>query len=127
METLLKDLRFGVRMLLKKPAFTAIAVLTLALGIGANTAIFSVVNTVLLRPLPFPHPERLVRVTSDYTRLNLTDGGLSGLELADYRDHADVFDEISGVYPINANITWVDQAERDEALLGDVNCLWLLA
>ena len=126
METMLKDLRFGVRMLLKKPAFTAIAVLTLALGIGANTAIFSVVNTVLLRPLPFPHPERLVRVTSDYTRLNLTDGGVSGLELADYRDHADVFDEISGVYPINANITWVDQPERVEALLVDVNYFSLL-
>src|SRR4051794_2811120 len=81
MDTLLQDIRFGLRMLLKKPGFTAIAVLTLALGIGANTAIFSVVNTVLLRPLPFPHPERLVRVTSDFNRLNLTDAGVSPQEL----------------------------------------------
>jgi putative ABC transport system permease protein len=126
METLLKDLRFGVRMLLKKPAFTVIAVLTLALGIGANTAIFSVVNTVLLRPLPFLHPEQLVRVTADLNRVNLTDVGVSGKELADYRDHADVFEQISGVYPINANITWVDQPERVEALLVDVNYFSML-
>jgi predicted permease len=126
METLLQDLRFGVRMLLKKPALTAIAVLTLALGIGANTAIFSVVNTVLLRPLSFPHPERLVRVTSDFNRLNLTDAGMSSLELADYRDHAGIFEQISGVYPIDANITWINQPERLEVLMVDVNYFSML-
>src|ERR1044072_3785540 len=126
MQTLWQDLRYGARMLLKKPGFTFVAIITLALGIGGITAIFSVVHAVLLRPMPFYRPEQLVRVTADLQRMSLPDVGMSGMELFDYRDRADVFDQISGIYPINANITWVDQPERVEALLVDVNYFSLL-
>lgn len=94
MNTLWQDLRYGIRMLVKHPGFTLIAVLTLALGIGANTAIFSVVNGVLLRPLPYKDPERLVRVYSEFPTMNLRKFWISPPEYADIQKEAKSWESI---------------------------------
>jgi len=96
MATLIQDLRYGLRMLARSPGFTAVAVLTLALGIGANTAIFSVVNAVMLRPLPFHDPDRLVRVVSFRLRDGIDDNS-SYPDFLDWRAQNHVFERM-GVY-----------------------------
>src|SRR5438105_12018179 len=93
----MNDLKFAFRQLLKNPGFTAVAVLTLALGIGANTAIFSVVNAVLLKALPYREPERIVMLWTDNPSLNL---GLHELppapaDLLDWRSQARSFEQIA--------------------------------
>src|SRR3954463_5489995 len=117
MDSLIQDCRFAWRGLVRSPGFAAVAIATLALGIGANSAIFTVVNAVVMRPLPYAHADRLVRVTADFTALNATDVGLSQPELMDYQDRSGLFESIAGVWAINANLTEIDQPERVEALL----------
>ena len=126
METLLQDVRYALRLLLKNPGFTAVAAITLALGIGANTAIFSVVNSVLLRPLPYYEPDRLVRVTGEFKALGLKDVGISPGEIFDYRDRSGAFQDIAGLWPVDANLTETDQPERVEALVTEANYFTML-
>src|SRR5258707_3400617 len=91
LENIFQDLRYGARMLRKNPGFSSIAVLTLALGIGANTAIFSIVDVLLFRPLPVSRPNELVRIFSGGTRGNAGWGDVSLPEFLEYRDHSDAF------------------------------------
>ena len=106
MDSLLQDLRFGVRVLLKRPGFTLIAVLTLALGIGATTAIFSVVHAVLLRPLPFAEAERLVYLTERNTQLDNV--SLSWPNFTDWRAQQSVFENLAVYNRDSYNLTRAD-------------------
>jgi predicted permease len=105
-----QDVRFGLRMLGAAPGFTAVAVLTLALGIGANTAIFGIVNAVLLRPLPFPEPDHLVAI---YTH-NYVDGNtnFSYPNFLDWQRENRSFDFLAAYHPENFTLTGADQSER---------------
>ena len=123
--TILQDLRYALRTAWRDRAFSMIAVLTLALGIGANTALFTIVNAVVLAPLPFRSPDQLVRVTSDFTRQHVRDVGLSIPELFDLR-RAGLFDDIAGVWPVSANLTETDEPERVETALVDANYFAML-
>lgn len=113
-ETLGQNLRYAVRMLRRSPGFTTVAILTLALGIGANVATFSVVHAVLLNPLPYPQPEQLVRVYDDLRGSNSQDVGLSVPELWDLRDKSGVFQDISVTWPVDANLTGGEHPDRVE-------------
>src|SRR5262249_35420740 len=100
MDALLRDVRHGLRRVVSAPGFTAIAILTVALGIGANVAIFTVVNAVLIRPLPFPNPDRLVRIAADARATGGRNIGLSEPELADLRERAGPFHRVPPVCPL---------------------------
>jgi predicted permease len=126
MAALLQDIRYGLRMLGRSPGFTAVIVITLALGIGANTALFSVVDAVLLKPLPYQQPGQLVAVKVDMPGANLTDLGMSQPELEDFQKSSGVFENISAVWPISANITGREKPERVEANAVSTNFFTLL-
>jgi putative ABC transport system permease protein len=113
MQTFWQDLRHGARMLVKTPAFTLIAALTLGLGVGAVTAIFSVVDAVLLRPLPYKEPERIALVEQYMPKLDVYYGGVSAPEMLDYIAGNETFAEMAGYGIINLNLT----GEREPRLI----------
>jgi predicted permease len=115
MTTLLQDMRYGLRVLWKSPGFTIVAVLSLALGVGANTAIFSIVNAVLLRSVPFSHPDRLVKIVANNQGVGAQDIGFSVPELDDLRTRAGVFEQVTVTWPTDVNLTGAERPQRLEA------------
>ena len=105
MSDLAHDLRYGVRSLRRAPGFAAVAILTLALGIGATTAIYSVVNGVILRPLPYPDADRIAMVWMDNKRQGMSEDIHSPANLADYRTQNTVFERIAAYSPVGYNLT----------------------
>src|SRR5690349_15070873 len=126
MNTLLQNLRYAARMLRNNAGFTLVALLTLAFGIGANTAIFSVVNAVVLRPLPFPKPEQIVIIRDDLTGRQIEDVGMSVDELKDLQERSGAFEQVSAVWPVDANLTGSARPERIELLAVSPNYFALL-
>src|SRR5215813_4755874 len=116
LETLFHDLRFGARMLFRNPGFTLIAVVTLALGIGANTAIFSVVNAVLLRALPYPEPGRLVRFWETNPGRGWLEFAASAPNFADWRKQQSVCEQLAAYEFNTLNFTGSGEPERVAAL-----------
>jgi putative ABC transport system permease protein len=113
MDSLIKDIRYGIRSLLKRPGFTAIALVALALGIGANTAIFSLVNAVVLRPLPFPEPDQLVWGWG-FVRNGPNRASVSPLDFVDYRNQNKTFENLAAAssIPLSTNLTGTGDPER---------------
>src|SRR5919112_4250371 len=111
-ETLRQDLRYGARMLLKHPGFTFIAVLTLALGIGVNTALFSVVNAVLLRPLPYAEPGRLAQLYEANAQQGYDRFAFSLANFVDHRDQQTGFEQMAAYFRRDANLTGAGEPER---------------
>src|SRR5258708_18548249 len=112
METLVRDLRFGLRMLRKNPASTAAALLVLTLGIGANTAIFTVVNAVLLRPLPYADPARLVSISECNPQQGIRDDYVSEASLVDWRDQNRSFVDLAAISGFLPDLTVSGKSER---------------
>ncbi len=120
------DLRLGLRLLRKNPGFTVVAVLTLALGVGANTAIFSIVDAVLLRSLPYRDPDRLVRIFFNEPGVGLRDVRFSKPELDDLQTRAGVFEDVTPIFEGTENLTGAKQPERLEAVNGSFSYFSML-
>jgi len=110
------DVRHGLRLLRKNPGFSAVAILTLALGVGANTAIFSIVDAVLLRSLPYRDPDRLVRIYFNEPGLGLRDVRFSKPELDDLKTRSGVFEDATPIFTGSENLTGAGQPERVEGV-----------
>jgi len=115
METLIKDVRFALRSFLKRPGFLVIAIATLALGIGATTAMFTVVNSMLLRPLPFPEPEQIVLVFGINPRQGITESNVSVPDIADWQQQSQSFQQIAAFFSGGLFLTIGDETERVRA------------
>jgi putative ABC transport system permease protein len=125
MESIMQDVRHGFRMLVKNPTFTLIAILALALGIGVNTAIFSVVNVMLLRPLPFTQPEQLVAIWTTNPARNTTRGSTAPPDYRAWKENKS-FDQVGAYYLDDFNITAKDEAERVRGAIVSANLFPLL-
>ena len=121
--TFLQDLRYAIRSTVRDRVSSLVAVLTLTLGIGANTALFTIVHAIVLAPLPFRSPEQLMRVTADVNRAS--DTGVSVPELFDLRQSG-LFEAVAGVFPVSGNLTGTDEPERVETALVDANYFSML-
>src|SRR5882672_11337468 len=126
MDAFLKDIRYGVRSLLKQPGFTAIAVITLALGIGANTAMFSVINAVLLRPLPYHDPDRLVTIWEESPQRGMYQMPVSFANLRDWVDQTQTFSQISAYTFTNLNLTGAGEPARLSTVRASANLFSLV-
>jgi len=126
MESLLQDLRYAVRSLRKRPGFSLVVIFTLALGIGANTAIFSVVHAVLLSPLPYREPEKLVVLWAKNTKLSLTQQPVSYPNIVDWQAQNQVFEHLAAVRGESFSLTDRDEPERVSGLRVSANVLSLL-
>jgi predicted permease len=126
MNSFLQDIRFAFRLLVKSPAFTAVAILTLALGVGANTAIFSIVNAVLLRSLPFSHPDRLVKIVANNRGVRAKDIGFSVPELDDLKLRAGVFEQVSAINAGDTNLTGTERPQRHQLAVVSPNYFSML-
>ena len=115
LETVWRDLRFGARTLRRNPGFTVVAVLTLALGIGANTAIFSLVHGILLRPLPYEQPDRLVIFLQSYPSIGLERWGVSQFLFAQFREQARSFERAAAYTTAGLNLAGLEEPVRLEA------------
>src|SRR5438477_7744094 len=124
-DTLIQDVRYSLRMIRKSPGFTAVVVLTIALGVGATTAIFSVVDATLLEPLPYPHPEQLVSLRNDLPGVGAQDVGLSQPEWQDLQ-RSGIFEFVSPTWFDENNLTGSSQPARVRLLIVAPNYFALL-